>query len=50
MLQGAKNVDGARAFVDFLLTRPVQEAIPEAMYVFPVSSEAVLPKDWSAWA
>ncbi len=50
VLSGAKNPDGAKAFVDFLLTKPVQEAIPEEMYMFPVSGEAVLPPEWAAWA
>jgi thiamine transport system substrate-binding protein len=50
VLQGAKNPDGAKAFVDFLLTKAVQESIPESMYMFPVARDAALPADWATWA
>jgi thiamine transport system substrate-binding protein len=50
VLAGAKNPDGAKAFVDFMLSRPVQESIPDAMYVFPVDSGAALPPVWAQWA
>lgn len=50
VLAGAKNPDGAKAFVDFMLTKPVQESIPESMYMFPVASDAALPADWATWA
>jgi len=50
VLAGARNPDGAKAFVDFLLSKPVQESIPESMYVFPVASDAALPADWAKWA
>lgn len=50
VLAGAKNPEGARAFVDFMLTRPVQEGIPDGMYMFPVDSGASLPTDWAKWA
>jgi thiamine transport system substrate-binding protein len=50
VLAGAKNPDGAKAFVDFMLSKPVQESIPESMYMFPVSTDAALPADWAAWA
>lgn len=50
VLAGAKNPDGAKAFVDFMLSTQVQQAIPDAMYMFPVDTAAPLPKDWAAWA
>jgi thiamine transport system substrate-binding protein len=50
VLAGAKNPEGAEALVDFMLSRPFQEALPDAMYVFPVDSGATLPKDWAAFA
>ncbi|WP_426242775.1 thiamine ABC transporter substrate-binding protein [Nocardioides sp. LHG3406-4] len=50
VLAGAKNPDGAEALVDFLLSDEVQAALPETMYVFPVSSTVELPKDWAAFA
>ena len=50
VVAGAKNPEGAKAFVDFLLSDEVQAQIPEAMYVFPVSTEVALPAEWSQWA
>ncbi|MFT4262654.1 MAG: thiamine ABC transporter substrate-binding protein [Nocardioides sp.] len=49
VLAGAKNVDGARALVDFLLTPEVQEALPDAMYVYPVVAGTPLPADWASY-
>ena len=34
------NPEGAEAFVDFLLSPDVQQALPDAMYVFPVRQRA----------
>ncbi len=50
VLDGAKNPEGAQALIDFLLSDEVQSALPESMYVFPVSSTVELPKDWAAFA
>jgi thiamine transport system substrate-binding protein len=50
VLAGAQNPAGAKALVDFMLTRPFQEALPDAMYVFPVDAGAALPKDWATFA
>jgi thiamine transport system substrate-binding protein len=50
VLAGANNPAGARALVDFMLSRPFQEALPEAMYVFPVDAGASLPPDWAKFA
>ncbi|MFT4289162.1 thiamine ABC transporter substrate-binding protein [Nocardioides sp.] len=50
VLAGAENPDGAKAFVDFLLSPEVQAALPEAMYVFPVVDGTSLPEDWAAHA
>lgn len=49
VLAGAKNPDGAKAFVEFMVSAPFQEALPENMYVFP-STGATVPKDWARWA
>ena len=43
VLAGAANPDGARALLEFLRTTEVQEALPDAMYVFPVDANAKLP-------
>jgi thiamine transport system substrate-binding protein len=50
VLRGAANPTGARALVDFLVGRRVQEALPDSMYVFPVDSQATLPPLWAKWA
>ncbi len=50
VLAGARNVKGAEAFVDFLLTPAVQRALPDAMYVFPVRSGTPLPTAWARYA
>jgi thiamine transport system substrate-binding protein len=50
VLAGAQNPEGAEALVDFMLSRPFQEALPGAMYVFPVDADAPLPPDWAEFA
>ena len=50
VLEGADNPEGAQALIDFLLTDEVQSALPEAMYVFPVSDTATIPDDWASFA
>jgi len=50
VLSGAKNPEGARAFVDFLVSRQFQESLPDSMYVFPVDDRAQLPGQWARWA
>ena len=43
VLSGAGNEAGARAFIDFLLSREVQEDIPLNMFVYPVRHGIDLP-------
>ncbi len=50
VLAGAQNPEGAQALVDFMVSRPFQEALPDAMYVFPVDAGAALPPDWAKFA
>lgn len=50
VLDGAENPDGARELVDFMLSEPVQAALPESMYVFPVDPSVGLPPDWEEFA
>jgi thiamine transport system substrate-binding protein len=50
VLAGARNVKGAQAFVDFLLGRAAQKALPDSMYVFPVRSGTPLPAAWARYA
>ena len=50
VVAGASNPKGAKAFVDFLLSRAAQSAMPENMYVYPVDPQAKIPAAWSRWA
>lgn len=50
VLAGAANPEGAAELIDFLLSDDVQAAIPDAMYVFPVSSRVELPEAWASFA
>ncbi len=43
VLRGADNPDGARKFIDFLLSEGFQEEIPLSMFVFPALADAELP-------
>lgn len=42
ILKGTRNRKLAEKWIDFMLSKPFQEAIPLQMYVFPVNSEAKL--------
>ncbi len=50
VIAGSQNEVGARKFIDFLLSTPVQEDIPSQMYMYPVQSDATLPKEWVEFA
>ena len=50
VLTGAKNVPGAEAFLDWLLSPQVQAELPDAMYVYPVVAGTALPADWAKFA
>ena len=50
VLAGAKNPDGAKKLLDFLISHPVQAAIPESMYMFPTVPGTPLPADWAKYA
>lgn len=50
VLTGAANPEGARAFIDFLLSGEVQTAIPMAMFVYPVVEGTELPAEFVEFA
>jgi thiamine transport system substrate-binding protein len=50
VLRGARNEDGARKLVDFMLSKRFQEDIPLAMFVFPVNPHAQLPRAFERFA
>ncbi|MBK0420741.1 thiamine ABC transporter substrate-binding protein [Leucobacter sp. CSA2] len=50
VLTGAKNEAGAKAVVDYLVSREFQDTIPDAMYMYPADAEAKVPAAWSEFA
>lgn len=50
VLAGAEHPDAAAEFIDFMLTREFQRALPDTMYVYPVDAGAPLPDGWRDWA
>lgn len=50
VLAGAKNAEGAEAFIDFMSGVEFQESLADNMYVFPVNPAATLPPLWAKWA
>ena len=50
VVEGAKNPEGAQAFIDYLLSDEYQTTIPEQMYMYPINSEIELPEDWTKHA
>jgi thiamine transport system substrate-binding protein len=43
VLDGARNVEGAHALIDFMLSERFQAALPESMFVLPVRTGTPLP-------
>ena len=50
VLRGARNEDGARKLVDFMLSRRFQEDVPLEMYVFPARRGTALPPEFEQFA
>jgi thiamine transport system substrate-binding protein len=50
VLRGARNEDGARKLIDFMLSRRFQEDIPLQMFVFPARTDATLPAEFVRFA
>ena len=50
VLKGAKNVVGAQKFIDFMLGQSFQTALPDSMYVYPVTEGIALPEAWAQFA
>jgi thiamine transport system substrate-binding protein len=49
ILRGARNEEGARALVDFMLSKRFQEDIPLNMFVFPVNRDAAIPPEFEPY-
>lgn len=50
VLAGAANPEGAKAVVDYMLSREFQDTIAESMYMNPVDEGAYLPAEWAEFA
>ena len=50
VLQGAANPEGAKAVVDYLVSREFQDTVAEAMYMYPVDEGASVPAEWTQFA
>jgi thiamine transport system substrate-binding protein len=50
ILRGARNEEGARALIDFMLSKRFQEDIPLNMFVFPVRRDAAVPPEFEPYA
>lgn len=50
VLRGATNPEGARAVVDYLVSREFQDTIADSMYVYPIDADAYLPAEWAEFA
>ena len=46
-LAKAKNPEGAKALVEFLLSESFQNTMPALMYVYPMNEKAVIPAEWA---
>ncbi len=50
VLRGARNEDGARRLIDFMLSKRFQEDVPLSMFVFPVVGDTALPPEFERFA
>jgi thiamine transport system substrate-binding protein len=48
ILKGAKNLEGAKAFMDFLITEEAQNVMPLTQWMYPVNRNVVLPESYRA--
>lgn len=49
VVEGGDDPEGMQRFVEFMLQREFQRALPTQMYVYPVT-DVRLPQDWAAYA
>lgn len=50
ILEGSDDPEAARAFIDFMLSEEVQEALPTSMFVYPVREGTPLPEAYDRFA
>lgn len=50
VIEGGSNPEGARAFIEFILSEDIQASIPGQMYMYPIDDSVQLPDEWAAYA
>jgi thiamine transport system substrate-binding protein len=50
VLRGARNEDGARQLIDFMLSDTFQKDVPLSMFVFPAVEDVALPPEFEKYA
>ncbi|NWN87588.1 MAG: thiamine ABC transporter substrate-binding protein [Micrococcaceae bacterium] len=50
VLEEAANPEGAKAFIEFLLSTEFQASLPEEMFMYPVDDDVELPGEWEQYA
>ncbi len=50
ILKGARNSEGAKAFIDFFISTQAQELLPLTQWMYPANKNASLPKSYTAAA
>ena len=50
VVEGAKNPEGAKAFIECMLSEEFQKALPDSMYMYPIDDSVKLPEDWAKHA
>lgn len=50
VLEGASHPSAAQKVVDWMLSDDFQAALPENMYVYPVSTSVAVPAEWQKYA
>ena len=50
VLEGAENPAAGQAVIDWMLSDEFQAALPDNMYVYPVSSSVDVPEAWAEYA
>lgn len=46
ILKNAKNIDGAKAFIEFMISETAQNILPETQWMYPVSLDVALPESY----
>lgn len=50
ILKGAENLEGAKKFIDFLITEEAQNVLPLTQWMFPVNKNVKMPQSYSVAA